>query len=79
MYCKGHLSPAAFVSGRKSVERYLLKLMKPNNLAGFSCVCVCLSVVEVVPDISASKCQWGYYLPETIGNGHVEDLSADPD
>lgn len=70
MYCKGHLSPAAFVSGRKSAEHYLLKLMKSNNLAGFSCVCV----VEAVSDISASKCQWWYYLPETIGNGHVEDL-----
>lgn len=36
-----------------------------------------MHVVEDISDIfSASKCQWCYYLPQTIGNGHVEDLSA---
>ncbi len=35
-----------------------------------------MHVVEDISDISASKCQWCYYLPQTIGNGHVEDLST---
>lgn len=70
--CKGHLLPAAAYSGQKSVQLLLPTLGKSNNLAGFSC----MHVVEDISDISASKCQWCYYLPQTIGNGHVEDLRA---